>query len=153
MDPYDTQAVQAVWERVRLSHEQLLCSLMAEEAQEQDFFHRLGRQRGPMQQAFLSISAQERQHLLKLRELYRNTFGTEATVDPLPPLKYGNLSQGLWAQRERALTRAKSYQKAAAHFSAAGELFLSLSREEDLLAQRLQTLWQRQRPPHRAYRP
>ena len=153
MDPYDSSAVRKVWERVRLCHEQLLSSMIAEEAQVRDFFRRLGGQRTPLRRDFLSIAAQEEQHLRQLQELYRKSFGTEPPAERLPPLKYGSLPQALSAQREKALARARSYQKAAVHFSANSELFLSLSREEELLAQRLQDLWQRQRPPHRAYKP
>ena len=74
MDPYDTQAVRAVWERVRLSHEQLLVSMIAREQQDRDFYRRIARQAGPMGKRLLSIATEEEKHLQQLRELYNSLY-------------------------------------------------------------------------------
>ena len=140
MDPYDPSSVRKVWERVRLCHEQLLSTMIAEEIQSRDFFRRLAAQRSPLRQSFLSIAATEEQHRLQLDELYRKSFGAEPTPEVLPPLRYGSLPKALQARKEKALANTQNYQKASAHFSAYRELFLTLSQEEEALARRLQGL-------------
>ena len=159
MDPYDTQAVRAVWERVRLSHEQLLASMIAREQQDRDFYRRIARQAGPMGKRLLSIATEEEKHLQQLRELYNSLYGALPSTEPPMQVRYRNLRQALEAQREKELADAQSYSKAANHYTAYAELFLALSNEEkshgailsDLLDGR-KSMGQRNNFPHNRQR-
>ena len=147
MNPYDTRAVRAVWERVNACHEQLLSSMIEAEQQARDSYLRLSRNRIPYAKDFAAMAKEEAEHLRQLSRLYEQLYGKEAQSKASDSKTYANLQAAMTDRLAQEEQTAQSYRSAAGHFAAYKELFESLAQEELQHAQTLRHLLQHRLPP------
>lgn len=140
MNPYDTEAVRAVWARVTATQEQRLAAMIADEHAARDGYLLLARSFPRYRNLFRSIAQDEARHIKKLSGLYFLLFGTQANVAAAKPKRQAALCDAIRASYKAELEAVQTYQNAASHFAAQRELFLALSADEARHASRLHAL-------------
>ncbi len=140
MDPFDTEAVRAVWERVNATREQQLAKMITGERQARDTYLRLAEQNPRWKTQFSRLAAEEGRHAQRLSALYDLLFGCEAGVAPGKGKRYTDLRQALRACYAEELHTAQNYQNAAVAFAAQQEFFEALAAEEKGHARILQEI-------------
>lgn len=144
IDPYDTAAVQAVWQRVlgnrqedRPFREELEEMIAAEQASERSY-RDLAVRSGVLRSMLLRIANEEAAHGRWLQLLYRRLYGIKAQTASGRARQRMNLKQELQRAIQEELAAAQAYEKAAASRKQHSKLFNELAKEERRHSQMLQ---------------
>lgn len=138
MDPYDTVAVQRVWQRVRSSAAEptegtdaaVLAELIHHELAARQGYVRMLRGAGRHGPLLRQMAMQEREHARQLRGLFFLLFGTQPRVrDPAMP-RPAPFAQSLRMAHGEELKSAARYRQAAERWPEHSDFFLDLSRQE-----------------------
>ena len=147
MDPYDTQAVRKIWQRVKASQEELLSAMLTAEIRSRDSYERLSRIYPPFRKALARMAEEEARHVKELLELYESLYGPYNPTEKDSRKTYPSLRRAIEDRHAAEEDAAQSYQKLACHFAAYRELFEALAKEEQHHTQQLKALL-KQLPDH-----
>ena len=148
MDPYDTVAVQRVWQRVnRSTAEQqgsadaaVLAELIRHEMAARQGYERMLRSAGRHGPLLRQMAMQEREHARQLRGLFFLLYGTQPRVEAPPAQPAAPFAQSLRRAHGEELNSAARYRQAAERWPEHSDFFLDLSRQEQQHAANLRRI-------------
>lgn len=148
MDPYDTAAVQRVWQRVRRSAAEspagsdaaVLAELIQHELAARQGYERMLRHAGRHGPLLRQMAMQEREHARQLRGLFFLLFGARPRVEAPPVQGAMPFAQSLRMAHGEELESAARYRQAAERWPEHRDFFLDLSRQEQQHAANLRRI-------------
>ncbi len=145
MNPYDSRATAAVWQRVKQCTqtdqlEQALSEAIANEYHSRDAY--LAMARCGFGGIFRTMAAQEACHARQLSALYSLLFECPPCENGGCPPKFDSLCQAVRMAFQGEKQAEKSYNELAQRYSEHAKLFCRIARQEAQHAERLQCIMQ-----------